>query len=375
MRPLNLAVFATKNIGLDNWDRSGLLHREMQMWEKLSNEGHNISFFSYHQTNLTSYYQEKFITKIYALTKTDNLFIRILITALRYQRILKSCDLFMTNQIMSGLLPLYLSVLFKKPLVVRLGYLHSEDLVLRGENKIDCINATHLEKKMFFKSAMIICTTERLKNLISKKYSINSQKINVIPNYVDTDLFKPIKDSRKKYDLIYIGREGKQKNLDLLLESINLLNNQSIKLKVLMIGNCNSSKNHDYVNSRKLKVFFLGNIPNHCLPKYINDSKIFVLPSLYEGHPKSLLEAMACGIPCIGNNVLGINEVISHMNNGLLFDGTKNDLASKIVMLLNDKKLSQSVGIRGNRYIKINNSIDRIASIWESRLSRFVRKI
>ena len=54
------------------------------------------------------------------------------------------------------------------------------------------------------------------------------------------------------------------------------------------------------------------------MPQYYNRCKVYVLCSLYEGNPKTLLEAMACGCAVVGTNVLGIQEIIRHQENGLL---------------------------------------------------------
>ena len=79
----------------------------------------------------------------------------------------------------------------------------------------------------------------------------------------------------------------------------------------------------------------------------INGCDVFVLPTSKiggheEGCPVSLLEAMACGLPCIASNVAGSNDLIQHDETGLLFEpGNENDLADKITLLLKDITLAQ----------------------------------
>ncbi len=79
----------------------------------------------------------------------------------------------------------------------------------------------------------------------------------------------------------------------------------------------------------------------------LNGCDMFVLPTSKdggheEGCPVSLLEAMACGLPCIASNVAGSNDLIQHDETGLLFEpGNENDLADKITLLLKDKTLAQ----------------------------------
>jgi len=99
-----------------------------------------------------------------------------------------------------------------------------------------------------------------------------------------------------------------------------------------------------HARQRKVRVDFRGVVPNHELPNILADADVFVLPSSGEGHPKALLEAMSCGLPCVGTNVLGIREVVHHMENGLLCEVTKEDLASKISQLLGNPELAARLG-------------------------------
>ena len=90
-----------------------------------------------------------------------------------------------------------------------------------------------------------------------------------------------------------------------------------------------------------------------------NSYKIFVLCSLYEGHPKTLLEALSCGCNCIGTNVPGIKELYSE-NNFYLVESNINDLSTTIKALMNKKKLGKNMN--AVKYILKNYSIEIIAS-------------
>src|SRR3546814_19405107 len=69
---------------------------------------------------------------------------------------------------------------------------------------------------------------------------------------------------------------------------------------------------------RGVKARLHGNLPHQNLPEMIHAGRIFVLPSSYEGHPKTLLEAMACGAAVLCTDVPGIREVIEDGRTGLL---------------------------------------------------------
>ena len=65
------------------------------------------------------------------------------------------------------------------------------------------------------------------------------------------------------------------------------------------------------------------------------------MPSLAEGHPKALLEAMSCGLPCLASNISGVDEIIVDGKNGLLVQPTVDGIAEGL------RKLIESSGLRG----------------------------
>ena len=66
-------------------------------------------------------------------------------------------------------------------------------------------------------------------------------------------------------------------------------------------------------------MFFKGVLNNDELAYTYNKYKVFVLLSTHEGNPKTLMEAMACGMSVIGTNVIGIKQLISHNKNSIFF--------------------------------------------------------
>lgn len=87
---------------------------------------------------------------------------------------------------------------------------------------------------------------------------------------------------------------------------------------------------------------------------------IYVLPSYKEGFPRTVLEAMSMGLPCVVSNVSGCNEAVENGHNGLICkqkDGV--DLAKKIEILLNDEKLAKQMGQNGRNLVleKYNQNI------------------
>jgi len=104
----------------------------------------------------------------------------------------------------------------------------------------------------------------------------------------------------------------------------------------------------------------LGIIPNEKLPEIINQNQIYILPSFYEGNPKTLLESMSCGMACIGTNVKGINNIIKHGENGYLCNTDAESIKNAILTVYKDTKLRDRIGKAAREYIINNCSLEII---------------
>ena len=86
------------------------------------------------------------------------------------------------------------------------------------------------------------------------------------------------------------------------------------------------------------KNIFLNGLTKN-IEKCLNEADLFVFPSLYEGFPNALLEAMASGLPCIASDCSGNNDIIEHNLSGKLFKIKDIDALSNLILeLLGDYK-------------------------------------
>lgn len=136
---------------------------------------------------------------------------------------------------------------------------------------------------------------EEIKNMGGKP-----EKINIIPNGVDTTIFRPLGvrrfDSREKI-ILYVGRLDARKGLDILLYAFGELT-KFVNARLVLAGTGREEERlRSLADTLSLPVDFLGMVSQNRLPELYNSADLFVLPSLYEGLPLVLLEAMACGTP------------------------------------------------------------------------------
>lgn len=217
-----------------------------------------------------------------------------------------------------------------------------------------------IDRFVYSRYSKIICVSELVKKELNKYLPESKEKSVVIKNavLVRNELHR---NNNFDWDILFVGRLEEAKGVDILLKAIHFLKTQNnLELKVAIVGS--GSKKDEYENlSKQLglnnSVKFLG--LRNDIQALMQSSKIFVLPSRWEGLPMVILEAMANGIPIIATKVGGIPEVIKDGVNGLMVE--KEDiagLAEKIYRLLNDTLLQQILSKNAYETVKNNYSIE-----------------
>ena len=101
-----------------------------------------------------------------------------------------------------------------------------------------------------------------------------------------------------------------------------------------------------------MPVEFLGVVEQAKLPAVYASSDVFVLASFTEGHPKVLLEAMSCGLPCVASDCVGNRSLVTDGETGLLFDPHRpEDLAACLRRVLDDPALAARLGKAGRALV------------------------
>lgn len=88
---------------------------------------------------------------------------------------------------------------------------------------------------------------------------------------------------------------------------------------------------------------------------------MFILPSHYEGHPKTLIEAMACGKATIGGRSPGIREIIQHEKNGWLCETDPDSIRAAIQHLVQHPELRDVLGKNARQFAVENYALDPLA--------------
>ena len=193
--------------------------------------------------------------------------------------------------------------------------------------------------------------TSNSDKLFLEKYFI-TQKIVVIPNWVK-DVKRNEFDNRNKNKLLGVGRLESQKNFKSIIKA---LSNTEIELDLVGEGSEKEALKK-ISNSFSTNVNFLGRLDYKELDQLYLNYKIFVLPSLFEGNPKVVLEAMSKGALVIARKNKNIAEIIDHNQNGVLYE-KDNEVLHKINLYLNDEAEWKRITSNAYKSIEMNNTID-----------------
>ena len=271
-----------------------------------------------------------------------------------FRRELRESHLFKTNQIWGGWVAVVANWLHKKPLLARSGYEAYRNALKAGESGISLHLIRWTSWLTYRQANHVWLNTNEIAKFVVKKFGVSQDGITVFPNWIETQRFMPSSETIRSNRVIFVGRLSKEKNISLLLRA---LENTGIGLDFVGDGEMKKALESE-AKQLKVSVNFLGRVPNDVLPALYQSHPIYVLCSRYEGNPKTLLEAMACGCAVIGTDVPGIRQVIRHEESGLLVEESFESLRSAIFKLQLDPDLSQRLGQRARQQIVEHNSLE-----------------
>lgn len=353
----HLVLFFTRGVSLRTWSMVGMLEREIAVYRRLLDRGFDVSFVTYGDGADLDYAEA--LGGIRVLCNRDGLpperYEAMLLAV--HGKVLGTASVFKTNQTNGAELALWAGQTLGKPLIARCGYLWSLNAEREyGQDGQWAIEARRVESKVFPAAQRVVVTTEAMRQNIIARMPEVAGRVVVIPNYVDTESFRPIIGEEQANTLLFVGRIAPEKNLDALLEAI-----EPLPVKVTLVG---EGRLRPALQSRfaglDSRVTWEGNVPNAQLPAYMNRASVCVLPSFYEGHPKVILEAMACAKAVLGTDSPGIRELIRHGDTGWLCGTDPLSIRAAIGELLAGPGLRTALGANARRFVLETHSLDRV---------------
>jgi glycosyltransferase involved in cell wall biosynthesis len=354
---VRLAVFFTRGVSLARWRQSGILERELALYRALSRHLGSLAFISYgpdgefaDDTRLSGI---RVLGNSWGLSPTAY---SVLAPLLHY-RVLRQATVFKTNQLNGAWCAVIAKRLLGRKLVVRCGYVWSLHFAreVRGRGRYAVVRV--LEWLALRSADAVVVATRADRRYLLERYGLEPDRVQVIPNFVDTDRFRPVFGTAEPGRMCFVGRLEVQKNVPALLEALRGV--PGARLTIVGDGT-QRPRLEAAARAAGTAVEFVGTLPHERLPEVIRRAQVFVLPSLYEGNPKALLEAMACGVAIVGSRAPGIEDVIVHGETGYLCGTSAEEIRDAVTHLLADEPLRRRLGARARQYVETECSLARI---------------
>jgi len=206
----------------------------------------------------------------------------------------------------------------------------------------------------------VITVSESAAEETKNVFKVPREKLRVVYNGIDLDMFRGLDDERKEPGRIIIvaNSSDRKKGVVYLLRALQLLREEmDVKLTIVDRGAPDNEYTPALVKRYGLdgSVSFTGRVSVEELVRHYLRAEVAVVPSLYEGFSIPAAEAMACGVPVVATTAGALPEVVENEKSGILVPPRDaNALAKAIRRLLKDESLRQAMGAEGRRRVESN---------------------
>jgi L-malate glycosyltransferase len=349
------------NIAFVLWTLEGMGGSERVVYDiarKLDSKAYSLVIVSFRNGPVREIY-EKLGAKVYVIPKQKRIDFRFV-----YK--IRKALLDENTHIVSAhhFSPLFYSFLVTRWTKIKLVYTEHSRWQLEH---LSFIKKT-LNRILLTKVNKVIAISKQIEDYYLNTLLLKKKHVCLISNGVDLAIYKERNCNYlrkelgiKKHEKILgmVANIRPEKNHKLLISSFDVVAKEMKDIRLLFIGlDCMGGQVQSFVAKSEAakRVLILGE--RNDVPELLNIFDVFCLPSINEGLPLTVLEAMASGVPVIGADVLGINEVITNNVNGLLFpNNDEKRLVEAIKILLSDKKLSDRLSEAGKSFVKKKYSL------------------
>lgn len=228
-----------------------------------------------------------------------------------------------------------------------------------------------MQKMALRKAAHVFCTDETSKDAIRPV----RDQAEVLSSGVDPDQFdrrllpRPEEYEENVFTVLWIGRFTKVKGTDVMIEAMKRIDARKRSgMRFVFIGDGPMNADVMKAASSVKEIVHLGRIDHARIAPYVAHADTFVLPSLSEGLPISLLEAMAAGVPAVASDVGGVSSQMDRESLLLVRPQDPKGLAEAIERLHDDRPLARRLGDKGRGLVTSRFSwetvVDRLVTVY-----------
>ena len=229
------------------------------------------------------------------------------------------------------------------------------------------------EWMLTYESSEVIVNSNYMKNEVQRLFGLPYDKINVIPNGVNLQLFSNVNidyDFRRQYAMdnekiiLYVGRLVYEKGIQNLIAAMPKVLDRYHDSKLIICGRggmIDELREQVKYLGIENKVYFAGYCDSKKMQKMYKCADVAVFPSIYEPFGIVAIESMLSGTPTIVSDVGGLNEIIEHGVTGMKsYAGNANSIADSVLSLLFDPKLCANISQNAIKKVKENYNWSKI---------------
>jgi glycosyltransferase involved in cell wall biosynthesis len=184
-----------------------------------------------------------------------------------------------------------------------------------------------------------------------------AQKVKIKPNFVDPD---PEERTEIGEYALFIGRLSPEKGLSTMIDAWSRLR-LPVPLRIIGDGPMRACLELESAKLPNCNIKFEGAVPRESVFEAIKRARFLIFPSeWYECFPMTLVEAFACGTPCIASAIGSLEEIVENGRNGLLFEARNaQDLADKVEQAWSSPEASRQMGREARRCFETRYTADQ----------------
>lgn len=359
-----ITLFFTWDVSLALWAEKGLLQREIRIYESLAKKGVDVTFLSWGGEEDEAIAKTlpagiKTISLYNHIPRPKNKALRALCSLLvpwKIREHLKQTDIIKTNQMWGAWVAALAKIMVGKPMILRCGFELYDFTVRQNHGRLRRAFTWLISRLSYGIADRINVATIEDRQVVTNVFGQAPDKTHLHPNWIDTKFFAPRDVEEKQDHILFVGRMSEQKNIPAL---ITAMAQTDYILDMIGAGEMKDELEAQ-AKTQGAKVNFLGPRPNDQLPEIYSQYPVYILPSFYEGNPKTLLEAMSCASAVIGTDVSGIASLLRDGENGLVAQIDSKSLTETIKKLMADKALRKRLGTAARAQIEADQTLDKL---------------
>jgi len=280
---------------------------------------------------------------------------------------------------------------FRKAMIIEMNGIPSLETEIRRTRKVRAPSLTplicgliHIAETIAIRCAdLVLPVTKKMRTTIIRDYGANPRRVIVVPNSVDTTVFRPLEDKREEVRrTLGIGREtvvlylgtfsASWRRSEQLFQVAANIQHKRTDIVFLVVGSGPVLADIRSMIERYRtfdRMLFVGAVDHHLVPFYINAADVYVYDVTEVDNrlvrkqglcPTKILEAMACGKPVIAAKESELEMMLSRSNGGF----SASSLAEMEILIerfADSAQFAKSIGVNGRQYVELSHDLTRLA--------------